>query len=1563
MGLNIDNLLASKDLVIQRRVTRYDVSWGKPFGARDYRRVVLADNPVLYWRMESDITGPTISVNLGSGTSGDATYPAGVTWLTTATDDIIDGCNEAVVLDGARVITTSYNLVQPNTTRYELTLEGWVKPDFTGGTGFGSLISKYHEFDLGFVQVTGTTSKVRFTIYYNNAGLQTVTLDSSTELEAGGWYHVVGVLRKTNLASNNSGQTMEIYINGVLDATRTDAGLVEALSTHASGNNNVTLGARVTGVGPITYDYLKSAMDEPAVYTYGMPAAKVQQHYLIGTNKIYSEPDEDIESDALYVLSDTSDYKTTVLNSQPTHYWRFGEASGATTALDLGLNTTNSPGTYKPLAQTAIVNPGALRFDTDVARAFNNNEGGQSEVQTANSLNLGTAGAQTAFSVEFWYRRLATSTEYDGLLGFYNASSNGAGFGVRINGTTMYFNWFSSPGVASQLTTNVNNFRIEKNVWYHVVFTISTTGLAKVYVNGVLRNTLSTTRSLKVPPTTDRFKVGQMAWTQDSPTFHMDEVAMYLRELSAQESALHYLKGAYGSSVGTSTLLNGGDDDGSPYTLACSDTASLINAEDITGNVESYTINRDLSQLIDTAEMHIYESWGSQNLRVKLKANTYVKIEEQYSSRSLSYTSGWQSVGHYLVEGPIGSTITSDGTRVAMVALRGILKLSNLDICHTAIEPDTLLVSRRNCTLVPPISDTYDFGVDRPGYTSETDPDLRYYTNWVDEPKIKLWVTKFQTYDATKDKDVNGPSDILRIKGAEGSVQVLGGLGRIRIDKTFYEDYVYNNGLGNPDYANGGVQTELYRFATKPDVDFAANIATIAFDGNWYITANNLNVDADRKTMFVKTGNAKGNIYKLSQIRNAESPATFGTFASSNRGSGDNIAWVNPSNAQTADTSYATSTVVAQTGTYTKTSAYLKATAPTGFNIPTGATIVGIEFTVNRFESNNISTFLGAEVKDLEVYVIKGGTVQTAQNKAHTTAVWPPNDSTAIVPFEPSPVTYGGPSDLWGVTWSASDFNSTFGLAIAVTFNKTRNPSFSIVANIDYISCKVTYSVLDKLYIRDVNFYPVNPSAEGLQVGDVVQVGDCNRVEDAIRKVLLKAGFQERDANAPFYFQLEDCDVETTLPPLRLTIEDNRRFSEVLTEILSFAPPNYSLYVDNAGVTRTKNIRQTGPAVHTIAQSIDYSEDRSDYGIYTRLVAQGVGGDSVNVASTDQVTATPAVRAYKLDNFAKSGNSNGEPKSQYDANIKAIQVFDSSPKTPLPTGYDNEYGLIYEMYGTKVKRWTFEDTPLFCVDVGPNPSRNAGFYVEAIDMQFINTYKEGTTLAQTMYVYYMTEDDYVAENGYAPPAVPNQGDADLATSYMPKASSRMWKLLVDEVGLKEGSNTIEASDFVGGKPVRARFFKFVCGQAHYRFETPSDTKKYARVDLAGCKIYTSRKITAVAELGVSGDFNTGDYRKLANRLRRRTYILDQNPYLSTFQQAKDFALAELQERFKDFTPISVTTIAPTVDIGDIVAYTNPSTYDSVDKTTPTTDKYIVQAKQHMHNGQTKLQLVNYSAGV
>jgi hypothetical protein len=166
----------------------------------------------------------------------------------------------------------------------------------------------------------------------------------------------------------------------------------------------------------------------------------------------------------------------------------------------------------------------------------------------------------------------------------------------------------------------------------------------------------------------------------------------------------------------------------------------------------------------------------------------------------------------------------------------------------------------------------------------------------------------------------------------------------------------------------------------------------------------------------------------------ATGASTFGPLffltATNNSGSGS-VAWTNPGNAvgsSPSDNVYATSAIGSGSSTN-----YLELTNPDISLAPFMTTITGFVIEIERKVSSSGPT-------DLTIKLIKGGSV-VGNNKSG--ASWSTTESF---------VTFGAGNDLWGSTWTGSDFNSTFGVQIQAT-----NAGSSSTCSIDSARVTVYY--------------------------------------------------------------------------------------------------------------------------------------------------------------------------------------------------------------------------------------------------------------------------------------------------------------------------------------------------------------------------------------------------------------------------------------------------------------------------------------------------------------------------
>lgn len=197
----------------------------------------------------------------------------------------------------------------------------------------------------------------------------------------------------------------------------------------------------------------------------------------------------------------------------------------------------------------------------------------------------------------------------------------------------------------------------------------------------------------------------------------------------------------------------------------------------------------------------------------------------------------------------------------------------------------------------------------------------------------------------------------------------------------------------------------------------------------------------------------------------------------------DNVgtkAWSNPSNAKANDSTYAELGAMSSTFSY---SHYLKATN-FGFNVPSGATITGIEAQIKR---GDVYYYTYDENVRL---VLSNGSIGS-ENKAKTTTEW------GSIEY----IAYGGSSDLWSETLSASDINDTdFGLVLSIKLSDDSNGEIGNNEYVDHIQMKVYYT-------------------EGTEANSERKLYAQGRLTGNSEKKLYTRGFNTGNSNRPLYAQ------------------------------------------------------------------------------------------------------------------------------------------------------------------------------------------------------------------------------------------------------------------------------------------------------------------------------------------------------------------------------------------------------------------------------------------------------------
>jgi hypothetical protein len=231
-----------------------------PFsGGSLYESTVLADHPLVYWKMD-DLSGTTMTDSSGNGNNG--SYGDSSTSSPTLNQTPLISTGRSVLLDGSTQ-TCAWGQTVALSSGNATSFEAWIKT--SANTGTPEMVCADDTGPLGgrFVQFRLSTGVVQFVLFDSGGGSH-IALGSTTVSDNTA-RHIVGTY---------DGTTMLVYVNGVQDGTLTATfTLPDAASTPV-----VKVGARfVSGIG--FSNFFTGNLDEVAIYTHALSAARVAAHY------------------------------------------------------------------------------------------------------------------------------------------------------------------------------------------------------------------------------------------------------------------------------------------------------------------------------------------------------------------------------------------------------------------------------------------------------------------------------------------------------------------------------------------------------------------------------------------------------------------------------------------------------------------------------------------------------------------------------------------------------------------------------------------------------------------------------------------------------------------------------------------------------------------------------------------------------------------------------------------------------------------------------------------------------------------------------------------------------------------------------------------------------------------------------------------------------------------------------------------------------------------------------------------------------------------------------------
>lgn len=211
--------------------------------SKSYASEITDDSPLVFYKLD-ETSGTTATAVIGTTNGTHAT-------VTVNSGTALNENRASATYNGTTSSTSSGNVYEGTNDQ---TVEAWVYPSSVSGTrGIVSKISTTRGYSLELVN-----GKASFRLL-NSLGL-TEVVTGTTTLSTNTWYHIVGV-------RNSTTGRIYIYVNGQEEAN-------SALSGTAIGTSTTNF-----YIGRNAATYFSGRIDEVAVYTSALSAARITAHY------------------------------------------------------------------------------------------------------------------------------------------------------------------------------------------------------------------------------------------------------------------------------------------------------------------------------------------------------------------------------------------------------------------------------------------------------------------------------------------------------------------------------------------------------------------------------------------------------------------------------------------------------------------------------------------------------------------------------------------------------------------------------------------------------------------------------------------------------------------------------------------------------------------------------------------------------------------------------------------------------------------------------------------------------------------------------------------------------------------------------------------------------------------------------------------------------------------------------------------------------------------------------------------------------------------------------------
>jgi hypothetical protein len=227
-----------------------------------YRDAVLADTPILYWRV-SETTGTTAANSASTGPAGTYYSSPALGQASALTSEIV---NKSISTATSGSVTAATATTAPT----QFTIEAWIKTSTTAGGrifGFGNNSTTTLSTNTDRQLYLSPTGKAVAGL--RNSALVKTVATSPLSYNDGHWHY---------LAATYNNTILRLYVDGAQVATTTTTTAATFSGYWRAATENLS-----TWPTPPSGNNYAGGLDELAVYSTALTATRISAHYTAGT--------------------------------------------------------------------------------------------------------------------------------------------------------------------------------------------------------------------------------------------------------------------------------------------------------------------------------------------------------------------------------------------------------------------------------------------------------------------------------------------------------------------------------------------------------------------------------------------------------------------------------------------------------------------------------------------------------------------------------------------------------------------------------------------------------------------------------------------------------------------------------------------------------------------------------------------------------------------------------------------------------------------------------------------------------------------------------------------------------------------------------------------------------------------------------------------------------------------------------------------------------------------------------------------------------------------------------